>query len=214
MDPNRVNDRIHWALNIAARSTGATTDAYRASGPHDPMAARNRFLRLPAAFTGANGSFTHPSNYGNPLCQGIFDAAYMRPGDYLKQSDAIWYVAEARRLLPVLCVRTNRVVSFMRPSTQSTTGTSNYGGITSTNLSPLLTGWPASVLLASREAHPMAPLPGDTTASLWTVLLPAPLAISLQTGDLMSDDLGGKGVIATTELSDLGWRLAVRQATT
>jgi hypothetical protein len=66
----------------------------------------------------------------------------------------------------------------------------------------------------SREARPLAALPGDTMASYWNVLLPAFPGIILRTGDLMSDDLGRNGVIATTELSELGWRLAVRQATT
>jgi hypothetical protein len=45
-------------------------------------------------------------------------------------------------------------------------------------------------------------------------MVPACLGIVLQAGDLMSDDLGRSGVVATTELTDLGWRLSIRQATT
>jgi hypothetical protein len=214
MNPSRLSDRIHWALNIAARATGETTFAYRPSGPLDPMAARNRFLKLPATFSGPNGTFSRPPVYGSPFCEGIFDAAYLRAGDYLKQSEAIWFIAAARRLLPVLCVRTNRLISLARPSAGSTTGANGYGGTTSANLSSLLNRWPASVLLMSREAHPMAQLPADTTSSLWSVLLPVSCDVILQTGDLFSDDLGRNGVVSTTELSDLGWHLAVRQATT
>lgn len=214
MDSARLEDRIRWGLNVAARAIGATTSAYRPRGPENPLAARNRFLRLPAAFSGPDGKFARPNGYGNALWCGIFDAAYTHTGDYLVQHDATWFIAAQHRLLPVLCVQTNRIVSFSRPAAQSSTGANTYGGVTAANVTTLMTNWPASVLAASREGRPLANLPSDTSVSLWTVLLPACPGIVLQTADLMSDDLGRKGVVATTELTDFGWRLAVRQATT
>ena len=36
----------------------------------------------------------------------------------------------------------------------------------------------------------------------------------LAVSDLMSDDIGRKGVIASAELTRLGWRLTVREAST
>ena len=68
--------------------------------------------------------------YGDALWYGIFDAAYTRPGDYLVQADAVWFIAAQQRLLPVLCVQTNRIVSFWRPAAPSTTGVNTYGGVT------------------------------------------------------------------------------------
>jgi hypothetical protein len=214
MDSARLEDRIRWGLNVAARATGATTSAYRPRGTEHPLAPRNRFLRLNAAFGNLDGKFARPNGYGNALWCGIFDAAYTRPGDYLAQHDATWFIAAQQKFLPVLCVQTNRVVSFTRPAAQSSTGVNTYGGVTAANVTPLMTNWPASVLAESREGRPLADLPNDTSVSLWTVLLPVFPGIVLQTADLMSDDLGRNGVIATTELTSLGWRLAVRQATT
>ena len=69
-------------------------------------------------------------SYGDALWCGIFDAAYTHPGDYLVQHDATWFIATQQRLLPVLCVQTNRVISFARPAAQAATGVNTYGGVT------------------------------------------------------------------------------------
>lgn len=214
MRSDHLEDLIHWGMNTAARAIGAETDAYRPSGPNNPMAPSNRFLRLPASFSGSDGSYKRPSSYGQPICYGTFDAAYTRAGDYLQQDQGVWFIAAQRCLLPVLCVRTNRVVSFVRPSAPSTAGSSTYGGVTAANTTSLMAQWPASMLSLSREVRSLAALPADSPASLWTVLLPAWPGVVLRTGDLMSDDLGRSGTVSTTELTDLGWRLAVRQVTT
>jgi len=214
MNSDRLADLMRWGLNVAARSTGAVTSAYRPCGVDHPLAPENRFLRLHAAFCGIDGKFSRPNAYGNALWRGIFDAAYTQPGDYLVQDDAIWFIAAQPKLAAALCVRTNRTVSFTRPTAQTSTGVNSYGGVTAANVTPIMTGWPASVLAATREVRPLAKLPGDAAASTWTVLLPACPQVILKTADLMSDDLGRGGVVAMTELTDLGWRLAVRQATT
>jgi len=213
MNVTRLADQIRWALNIAARSTGLVTSAYRPRGAENPLAAENRFLRLHAAFTSVDGKFDRPNVYGNALWRGIFDSAYTQPGDYLVQNNGTWFIAAQPELLSALCVRTNRIVSFSRPLPKSTAGVNSYGGVTAANVTPLMTNWPASVLAATREVRPLANLPGDTAVSLWTVLLPSCEGVVLATADLMSDDLGRNGVVATTELTNLGWRLAVRQAT-
>jgi hypothetical protein len=214
MDSAHLEDRIRWGLNVAARVTGVTTSVYRPHGPNDPLTERNRFLRLNAAFTNLDGKFRRPNGYGNALWCGIFDAAYTSPGDYLAQNGATWFIASQQSLMPVLCVQTNRIISFTRPAAQTSTGVNPYGGNTAGGVSPLMANWPASVLVASREGRPLADLPGDTSVSYWTVLLPGCTEVVLQTADLMADDLGRNGVVVTTELTGLGWRLAVRQATT
>jgi hypothetical protein len=51
----------------------------------------------------------------------------------------------------------------------------------------------------------------------WAVLLPAfslnGAKLLLRTGDLATDDLGRTGVVSTAELTSLGWRIHMRQAT-
>jgi hypothetical protein len=214
MDPLELQDRVHRGLNAAARAVGADTDAYRPSGFSEPMSPGNRFLRLRAAFTARDDRFARANAYGEALWHGIFDAAYTRPGDYLAQADAIWFIAAQQRLLPVLCVQTNRVVSFWRPAAPSSTGVNSYGGVMTETNQVLLTNWPASVLGASGRGRPDTDLPSDSSIPYWTVLLPAVSGVTLLPSDLMTDDLGRNAVVAAAELTDLGWRIAVKQATT
>src|SRR6476469_459057 len=115
MQPAQLQDRIHRGWNAAARAIGADTDAYRPRGPSEPLARTNRFLRLRAAFTAPDGRFVRPNSYGDALWYGIFDAAYTQPGDYLVQQESVWFIAAQQRMLPVLCVQTDRIVSFWRP---------------------------------------------------------------------------------------------------
>lgn len=210
----RLQDRIAWASNICARAAGDWADAYRPSDTSDPLAATNRFLRIPVLFTGMQGRFARPLAYGDALGHGIFDSAYTKVGDYLVQGEATWFIATQGRLLPALCVRTNRVVSFARPIAPSVTGANDYGGITAATIAPLLTAWPASVTGSSGNGHPSAELPSDSTVPYWTVLLPVFPGIVLLPADLMSDDLGRSAVVSAAEQTQLGWRLTVKQATT
>lgn len=214
MNPAVLQDRIYWGANVAARQTGALTDAFRPTECTAPLNATNRYLRLPATFTGVDGKFTRPNPYGSALQYGIFDAAYTRVGDYLVQGVSIWFIAAQQPLLPVLCVKTNRTVSFSRAAAPTATGVNSYGGVTVATATALLSDWPASVLGASGGGLPDADLPSDSTVPYWTVLLPAIPGVVLRTADLMVDDLGRNAVIAAVELSDLGWRLTAKQATT
>jgi hypothetical protein len=210
----RIQDRIRWGLNVAARVSGATADAYRPSSVSDPLAPENRFLRLHALFSGMHGSFERPNHYGMSLVHGIFDAAYTRAGDYLVQGGAVWFIASQEPLLPVLCVRCNRVVVFSRSVTSGTAGVAEYGGVTAASTTSLLKAWPASVLGAAGNGEPQADLPSDNTVPYWTVLLPAFPGVILLPTDLMSDDLGRNATVSAAELTELGWRLTVKQAIT
>ncbi len=214
MDETRIQDRISWGLNIAARSIGTTTDAYRPSGVSDPLLPTHRFLRLHAAFCNVLGGFERANTYDHPLWNGIFDSAYTRIGDYLVQRGGTWFIASQQALMPILCVHTDRIVSFTRPAAPTASGVNTYGGVTVATNTPLLTNWPASVRAASPAGIPSADLPGDSSVSRWTVLLPAVTEIVLQFSDLMTDDLGRNAVVSSAELTNLGWRVLVKQAAT
>ena len=214
MDESRLQDRISWGLNVAARSVGAPTDAYRPSGAMEPLRPVNRFLRLRAAFSNVHGGFERPNTYDHSLWNGIFDSAYTRVGDYLVQQSGTWFIAAQQSLMPVLCVRADRMVSFTRPAAPTASGVNTYGGVTTATNMPLLTNWPASVRAASIGGTPSANLPGDSSVSHWTVLLPAQPDVVLLVADLMTDDLGRNAVVSSAELTNLGWRLSVKQAAT
>ena len=213
MNQETLQDRISRGLGVAARQIGASTDAYRPAGAVNPLARANRYLRLSAAFSTTGGTFNQASTYGNSLWYGVFDAAYTRPGDYLVQHAGIWFIAAQQPLLPVLCVRTDRTVSFSRPSGPAQIGANSYGGVALSTARPILENWPASVLGTS-GAKPNASLPADSTAATWTVMLPQLTEIILRPTDIMTDDLGRSGIVSTAELTALGWRLVVRQSST
>jgi len=214
MDAATLQDRISRGLGSAARVLGPPTDAYRPSGVANPLDPANRYLQLPAAFSAPDGRFQRPDPYGAALWHGVFDSAYTLAGDYLVQGSAIWFIAAQQPLLPVLCVRTSRVVSFARPAAPAAAGVNAYGGVIPAAAMPLLTAWPASVLGAGGGGTPQADLPSNATVPFWTVLLPSVPGVVLRPADLMSDDLGRNAVVAAAELTDLGWRLTVKQAST
>ena len=210
-----VPDAIRRGLGQAARGTGDWCDLYRAPSADTPLSADNRILRLPAAFVALNNPRAAVS-YGTAVWQGIFDAAYARPGDYVVGGDGVFYVASMPRLGPVLCVKTNRTVSLLRPAAQVMAGVSRYGGVLAAAPVPLMTAWPASVLTRQRDGGRGA-LPGDAPglpggAGGWEILMPGTPGVLLRPGDLVSDDLGRSGVLSATELTALGWRLFARQA--
>ena len=217
-DNNDIPDAIRRGLGVAARAVGAWCDLYRPSGPTEPMGGANRVLRLPASFANPTG-FTAPVGYGDAMWEGYLDAGYSRPGDYIAGPDGVFFIASQPRLGPVLCVKTNRVLGFSRPAPPLMAGVNRYMGVQPDTALPLLVDWPASVLAAGvggRGALP-ADAPGVHGGSGgWAVLLPAlrvgGLTVQLRPGDLVHDDLARTGVVGSAELTDLGWRLHVRQA--
>ncbi len=206
-----LQDRIARGQGIAARKLGLETDAYRPSTPDAPLSLRNRYILLPVVFH-IGKAFDTPAAYGNPLWQAMLDSAYTKPGDYLVQRDEIWFIASQPRLLPVLCVKTNRVVSFTRAAAANHMGVGTYTGMQRATQHKILTNWPASVLATGAARMASTHLPADLPATTWTVLLPALPTTMLHAGDRMSDDLNRAGIITTADLTDFGWRLIIREA--
>ncbi len=67
---------------------------------------------------------------------------------------------------------------------------------------------------AAGSGEPQADLPSDNTVPYWTVLLAAFPGVIVLPTDLMSDDLGRNATVSAAELTELGWRLTVKQAIT
>jgi hypothetical protein len=213
MNGRKLQDRLYRGLGLSARHVGLSADAFRPSGPLQPLAAQNRFLRLPATFTSSRGQYGRTNEFGNALWYGIFDASYTRPGDYLVTGGATYFVASQAPLLPVLCARTNRILSISQPNIQVSVARNPYGGYTSGGSTILMAGWPASIFGEGRSSHSITGLPADQGAPNWNVLLPSPRGIVLSPGDIITDDLGRTAVISGSELTDLGWRITAKMAT-
>jgi hypothetical protein len=214
MEQATLQDRLRWGMNIAARTMGAVSDVFRPRGPLKPLAPIHRILRMHTAFVPRRGGPLTTNVYGDALWHGIFDAAYTQVGDYLVQPGRILFIASQQGLAEPLCVQTNRHVSIARAIPPGTLGINDYGGVVQGNTVILLEDWPASVLGVNDTGNPTAGLPSDVSVPYWTVLMPALSGVILQTGDMLSDDLGRSAVVAACELTEMGWRLAVKQAST
>ena len=199
---------------LAARHLGQVTEAFRPNGPVKPLDAQNRFLRLPGTFVSLSSNNRRTNVYGEMLWHGVFDASYTRPGDYLVQASGIYFVASQAPLLPVLCVKTNRRISVIRPHMPMNINSNMYGGYTLGSSVMLMESWPASILDANRSSASTTHLPGDQAVPYWNVLLPEVATVALTPGDLITDDLSRSAVITGSELTDLGWRINAKLATT
>lgn len=214
MDPRRIDDRIAWAGNRIARHIGASADAFRPSGPAAPLALRNRYLRLPAAFSTNPINFGQAAGYGTAVCYGHFDSSYTRPGDYLVQADRTYFIASQERLHPIVCVRTNAMLTIRRLRPASAIGSNGYGGAGNESTMAVLQDWPSSVLGMATGGTSQAGLPVDTTLPQWNVLMPSYADTSVQPGDTVTDGNSLKALVILAERSLLGWRITVRQVST
>lgn len=213
MRERSLSAKVWHGLGMAAQAIGETADAFRPIGTADPLRLTNRYLRLPTAFNRPRIRAVRAGGYGEALWEGVFDATYTRPGDYLVRADgAIWFVAAQLPIQAPLCVRTLRRLSFVRPSGPVSAGANSYGGVTSVTASDVLTNWPAA--MATPDAKGQIELATTTTLPqvAWSVLLPPLDWLALLPGDTMTDDLGRTGVVDAAEYTDLGWRLVVRQS--
>jgi hypothetical protein len=201
-------------MNIAARKFGAVTDLYRPRDALNPLTYENRILRLHAAFTPRRGGISGTNVYGEPLWHGVFDASYTLVGDYLVQGDRTMFIASQSGLAEPLCVLTNRRITISRSLPQGLAGPNPYSGQTMGSSNTVMGNWPASVLGVSGSGKPAAGLPTDMSVAYWTVLVPHWSGVVVKVNDLLTDDLGRHAVVATSELTDMGWRLNVKQAST
>lgn len=219
MYAERLQDIVHLGLGRAARAVGQWCEVMRASGPHDPLAPANMVMRLQVGLSSPDGRFARSVAHGQLYWQGLFDAAHTRPGDYLVRRETrqgaadggVWFIGAQQKLLPVLCVRATRVVDFIRPPAPMRPGAGSYGGADGV-AQVLLRGWPVGAIPSGGRGTGDAALPDAAGGASWTVLLPSLGGVVLRGGDVMVDDIGRRGVVASADLSDLGWRLRVREA--
>jgi hypothetical protein len=214
MNGRKLQDRLYLGLGLSARHIGQFADAFRPSGPFDPLDKQNRILRLLATVVSTRGKYSHTNLFGDALWYGVFDASYTRPGDYIVMQSGTFFVASQAPLLPVLCVKTNRLISIARPKMQASIAANSYGGYVLGASTALMSSWPASVLGENRTSHSAADLPTDQVVPYWNVLVPSPAKVVLSPGDVITDDLGRTALISGSELTDLGWRISAKMATT
>jgi hypothetical protein len=214
MDGAKIQDRVYRGYAKAASKIGLAHALYRPVGAAAALATGNLITTLPASFNAEDMKYGKPNKYGKPLWYAIVDGAQTQVGDYLVGPSGTFFIAAQQALLPILAVQCSNTIDVLRPQQQTGVGAVGYGGDTDDNETPLLTGWPASVLQGTKGEKSETHLPGDTRTPWWAVLLPALGGVTIKTNDLITDDLGRRLIVSSAELSDLGWRLTAMQAMT
>lgn len=215
MDGVTLADRLSRGMGAAARVFGLPYDAFRPEGAVDPLRSELRFLRLPAAFDGGDPGYRRPGGYERGL-RGTFDSAYLAVGDLLRGPRGVLFVAMLPPLARPLCVLTNAVVRASRPDGPGAIGLNPYGGVLADRQAPLLSGWPAHLLPGGGGRA--GGMPGDGELGGFSLLLPLG-APALRGSDIVvaeytvADQAGSEQrfVVGTVALSELGWRLSLRQ---
>jgi hypothetical protein len=168
-----------------------------------------------ASLNAEDMTYRRPNKYGKPTWFSVMDGRLTQVGDYLIGATGKFFVAAQQPLLPILVVECNRTINITRPQVQTQFGAvTDYEGTTAANETPLMTGWPASVLQGTKGEKGGVALPGDVRDAWWAILLPFVPGVVLRSGDLIADELGRRYIISSAELSDLGWRLTAQQGQT
>lgn len=209
VDDSLVQSRVDYGYAKAASVLGPLYRQYRADGPNNPtampMGSLNAWITTDAALKGAT-----PMTFGKPQCFAAIERDQLQIGDYLVGPAGIFFVSCLDYPGPVGLVYCNRTVSIARAQDILAIGasTQRFGAAIQT-AQPFMTGWPVSLLQlggGSKMASTGMNLPTDAKAPGVAILLPLTTP-QIRFNDVVTDDLGQAAMVASAELSALGWRL-------
>jgi hypothetical protein len=209
MDGQTLQSKVYAGFDKAAQRVGLSYAIHRPSGANNPVSGAS-VGSIYAAFT-AGPNYLNPNKYGNPAWYGTLDGSQVNVGDYLV-GESTYFIAAKQHLLPVYAVQCNRTISVKRPKQMTGVGAGGYGGNSLADETVMLSGWPASVLQGTKGEKNETDLPGDVRSPWWLILLPAYASVTLNSSDIMTDDLNRRYVISSAELTDMGWRITAMQA--
>lgn len=215
MDGLKLQGKLYAGYAKAAKRIGLSTDIYRATTAHKPLALVNKQQTIKASFNAEDMKYGKPNKYGHPTWYALFDGRLTRVGDFLVVAgDGTYFVAAQQQALPILVVSCNAVADFLRPQVQTAVGALNYGGNIDSTETMLMEQWPCSILQGGRGEKYDATLPGDTKSPQWSVLVPKFDGVVIRVADIIKDNLGRRYIVSGAELTDLGWRLNTQQVVT
>lgn len=214
MDAATLQARIYKGYSLAATRIGPAYDLYRPTSASSPVDQNTWLGALNASFNAMDMTYGKPNLYGKPLWYALLDGTLTQVGDYLVNGDKTYFIAAMQQTLPILAVECNRTLNIFRPQQQTGVGAVGYGGDTDANETPLMTGWPASVLQGTKGEKNEVNLPGDVRNPWWQILMPAFPGVILRTADIITDDIERRYIVSSAELTDLGWRLTAQSAQT
>lgn len=203
------NERYYKQLSLIARRTGTMHAFSRPADPLNPYGAAPYQSQM--AIFNQDYRFSKPNKYGVAQWYGMFDGLQCQPGDLINGDAGSFFIAAMQNCLPILCVQCNRTVSVLRAQQGNQSGLAGWGGDSGDVETTLMAGWPASILQGTKGEKNDVGLPMDVRTPWFAILLPAYSGIILRTSDIVTDEIGGRYVISSAELTDLGWRLTAMQ---
>lgn len=214
MDAAKLQTKIYSGYAKAAKRIGYVYDVYRPAAAADPLTAK--VASLNASFSAQEWSYTRPNLPDKPYWYCLIDGRQTRVGDYLVKGSTIYFIGGMQDNLPILAVECNRKAWVTRPPASAAVGNVGYSGLCATSDTFVLGsaggagGWPCAELFGGKtRTHAELPASGDEHGfRFW---LPVSVPITIQSGDVVIDDLGRRFSVGGAELSDQMWRLDVTE---
>jgi hypothetical protein len=219
MDAATLQARINAGYGKASQRIGYLFTIYRPRSGSAALVPGNVVgAQLNAIFTvkASTFSFGRPGDYKNPLWLGLFDPTTTKVGDYLSNpTHGTWFIIALQDQLPVLCVECNNTISIVRPGGSPVLGVGSYSGASPATETPIITSWPASLILDARGRSTGANLPLDEQNPFFLALLPAFAGADIRPSDILidGDTPARRYIVAASEFSPFGWRMMVQHAT-
>lgn len=219
MDAAGIQAKVYAGYAKAAQYVGLSFKQYRGGNGADVLGPIGMAPKatLTASFTPAASTFnfgkgpTHKDTFFNTL----IDGSQTQVGDYLVGAADTYFICSQQPLLPIVSVRCNRVLTISAPGPSKTYGAqSAYSGTTPANETPVMAGWPASLLFDARGRAAEVGLPLDLPSPFYVILMPAWPETDVRTGYVITDDQDRRYIVSATELTPLGWRIFAQQAIT
>jgi hypothetical protein len=212
MNGATLQARIDAGIAKAAAKLGRPVAQYRPASATTPIDAANPLATVTAFFTAAEPKGVRPGPYGKPVWWAFTDAAGLAVGDYLVGTPGTFFIASTQPLLPVQAVQCNHTLTVSRMSGTGGIGLLGYDADLAAAETPLMTAWPASVLMDRKVEKGALDLPGDVRQGWLDILVPAWPGTPLLPGDILTDETGMRAVVVGAEATAMGWRIRAQQA--
>jgi hypothetical protein len=213
-DISTLTARINYGLGVAANIVGQPVTQYRPADILSPLDTSAVLGVIMAAFDAEPSlQFLHPAVIGRSLFYLLANTTTLQVGDYLVGVAGTFFIASLEPLRPPVVIRTNAVLSLVRPVTGANAGLNTPGGDSLSSETTVFAGWPASVLISGRGERGDVQLAGDVRMGGWQVLLPAVTGVDIGGSDILMDQDSLRRVVVEAELTATGWRIEAQQET-
>lgn len=198
-----IQKHVSHGYGIAAKHLGHLFVHYRPQSTGTVLTNINAIDELMMAYDpDPLFGFIKPLTFKSDEYYGLVDLTTVAIGDYFYDFKAgTFFVANFEPLKSALIIRCNAIASIFRP-----TSSNGYGA--NTGPSPLMTGWPVSILPGTKGERNVAGLPESVRAPWVVIHVPIFAGVDILYGDVITDDLNRRYVVSQNQKTSFGsWHL-------